>query len=159
MTQSRSRVTGSNEIRGVTLPVGERSLLLPNAAVAELIAYQAPEPQSGAPDWLLGHLDWRGVRIPVVSVEKALQIPAAAAESKRMRIAVLNTLNGNEKLPYIGVLTVGISRLARIHPDSLAEDPDDPIRSELILKSVQMADQPAWIPDLDALEKWISALG
>ena len=46
-------------------------LVLPNTAVAEIINYVEPTPVKDAPDWLLGTLDWRGYRIPLLSLEQA----------------------------------------------------------------------------------------
>ena len=73
-----------------------------------------------------------------------------------MRIAVLNTLNGNPQLPYIGLLTLGISRLVRVSAENLSRDADDAPDSDLVLESVMIGDQPAWIPDLDRLEQMLA---
>jgi chemosensory pili system protein ChpC len=148
----QSRVLGNREMRGLLLPLGERNLLLPNVAVAELVGFQEPEAEADAEDWLLGSIAWRGRRIPVVSFTAALGGETLPAQGQRMRIAVLNTLNGNPELPYIGVLTLGISRLARVSADNLAPDPSGEVDSDLVLESLTVGDQPAWIPDLDRLE-------
>ena len=42
-----------------------RNLLLPNTAIAEIVRYTEPQPADDAPDWLLGTMVWRGLRIPV----------------------------------------------------------------------------------------------
>lgn len=154
---SEQLVMRPREIRGVMLPVGSRGLLLPNAAVAEVIGYQEPEIEGESPDWLVGKIGWRGGRVPVLSLETALNQPETAKESKRVRIAVLNTLNANADLPYVGLLTLGISRLARITEESLTDDEDDVVESPLIARSVRFNNQPAWIPDMDALEELVLA--
>ena len=152
----QSRVLGSREIRGLLLPLGERNLLLPNVAVAELVGFQEPESEPDDRDWLLGSIQWRGRRIPVVSFTAALGGDALPEQAQRMRIAVLNTLRGNPELPYIGLLTLGISRLARVSADNLAPDPTGEVDSELVLESITVGEQPAWIPDLDRLEQLVS---
>jgi chemosensory pili system protein ChpC len=154
-----SRVVGAEEIRGVLLPAGSRPLLLPNAAVAEVIGFQEPDPAEGAPDWLLGRIDWRGRRVPVVSWERAVDGGEPDWDARRVRIAVLNTMNGNPQVPHIGLLSVGVARLARISAESLAEDPEGRVESPWVLESVTIAEQPAWIPDLDELERQVVALG
>jgi len=151
---SGSRVVGSNVLRGILLPLGSRTLLLPNAAVAELIGYLEPEPDADKPAWWLGRIEWRGVRIPVVSLEQAMG-QTAPKRTQRVRIAVLNSLNGTSELPYFGLLTIGISRLARVASDSLVADTDNAVDSPLILESVKLAEQAAWIPDIDRLEQLI----
>jgi len=152
------RVFSAQEIRGVLLPVGRHYLLLPNAAVAEVIAFEEPKTQPGAPDWLLGQLAWRGRTIPVVSWERAVEESEPDWEARRVRIVVLNTLNGNSALPHIGILSVGIARLARIRADVLAEDPTEETASPLVKASVFITGLPAWIPDLDELERWVGSV-
>jgi len=149
------RAFSAQEIRGVLLPVGISHLLLPNAAVAEVITFQEPEPQDGAPDWLLGWITWRGRHIPVISWERAVEGGEPDWGARRVRIVVLNTLNGNPDLPHIGVLSVGVARLARIRADTLAEDPTGRGASPLVKASVIITGLAASIPDLDELERWV----
>lgn len=56
------------ELRVLLLPMVPSpepwDLLLPQAAVAELVRIPSPEPPTEpAPDWLCGHLSWRGLQI------------------------------------------------------------------------------------------------
>jgi chemosensory pili system protein ChpC len=151
-------MSAAGEIRGVLLPLGGHMLLLPNAAVAELIGFQNPEPDEANPDWLLGNLTWRGRRVPLVSFEQAAGLPRTEQGSQRLRIAVLNTLNGNEELPYIGLLTQGITRLTRVRATSLSDDSEGGSDSALVKAAVLISGQPAWIPDLDELEQRLQAI-
>lgn len=150
-----SRVLGSGDIRGVLLPVGSRFLLLPNSAVAEVIGYREPQTDAAAPDWWLGRIEWRGLRVPVVSFEQATGRREPVRGSQRARIAILNTLSGNAALPYIGVYTLGISRLIRVTEDDLEEDGSGSPGSPLVLEAIRIDEQPAWIPDMDVLEQMV----
>jgi len=152
---TESRVLGDHEMRGVLLPVGRRFLLLPNSAVAEVIGYREPEIDGPAPEWWLGWIEWRGLRVPVVSYEQVIGHQEELRGSQRARIAILSTLNGNSSLPYVGIYTLGISRLARIGADTLAEDNSEEAESSLVLESVIINDLPAWIPDMDKLEEMV----
>ena len=152
----QSRILGSREMRGLLLPLGQRQLILPNAAVAELVGFQEPESEPGSEEWLLGNIQWRGRTVPVISFTAALGGDTLPGRGQRMRIAVLNTLNGNPQLPYIGLLTLGISRLVRVSAENLSRDADDAPDSDLVLESVMIGDQPAWIPDLDRLEQMLA---
>jgi hypothetical protein len=51
------------------IPLYKSILLIPNATVAEIIAYEPLQRVQGSPDWFLGFLGWRGVQVPVVSFE------------------------------------------------------------------------------------------
>ncbi len=154
--RQQSRVLGSREMRGLLLPLGERSLILPSVAVAELVGYQEPTVEPDTADWHLGTIQWRGRRIPVVSFSAALGGDPDRGRGQRMRIAVLNTLNGSKELPYIGLLTLGVSRLARISADNMVPDPSGEVDSDLVQAALVIGDQPAWIPNLDRLEELVS---
>lgn len=139
------------EIRGLMIPVANGRLLLPNATVAEVIAYTAPEHTENAPEWMLGTFAWRGWRVPLVSFP---QLSGAGREgnSNQTKIAVLKALGGDPKLPFIAVLTQGFPRLVTVTPDSLVPTDDDGRRAIGVLAEVLVREDPATIPDLAAIE-------
>lgn len=139
------------EIRGLMIPVANGRLLLPNATVAEVIAYTAPEHIENAPEWMLGTFAWRGWRVPLVSFP---QLSGAGREdnSNQSKIAVLKALGGDPKLPFIAVLTQGFPRLITVTPDSLVPTDDDGRRATGVLAEVLVREDPATIPDLAAIE-------
>jgi len=141
-------------LRGVVLPAGASDVLLPNAAVAEVLAYQPPHRLPDTPPWLLGMLRWREREVPVVSLSAASDPPEPAVPGRRARLAVCFSPDGNPELPYLGLLCVGSPRLARFAAETLepaAERPANPF----VLHALTFAERPAWIPDLDALERAI----
>jgi chemosensory pili system protein ChpC len=83
-----------------------------------------------------------------------------------MYIAILNTLNKNPAVTHIGLLSIGVSRLIRIRADILTEDNDETLVSPLIKSAIHVSSSmasnitklPAWIPDLDELEKVMCSL-
>ena len=152
---TESRVAKPGEVRVLLMPVGSRAIVLPNPAVAEIIGLQNLATDTTAPEWWLGRIDWRGRSIPVVSVEGFSGGHEPEWTAQRNHIAVLNTLNGNRALPYIGLLFHGTARLLRVNADNLASDPSGDLDSPLILEAVTVNNQPAWIPDLDALESMV----
>ncbi len=146
-----SEAQASKEVRGIVLPTGAADLLMPNAAVVEVIAYCDPEPYPSAPGWLLGAVYWRGRDVPLVSLAAA-GTGAAAPRLPRARLVICYTPSGNSALPYVGILTVTPPRLARLSAEMLEPaqmDPDNPF----VLHALTYAEQPAWIPDMDAIER------
>jgi chemosensory pili system protein ChpC len=142
----------AEELRGVVLPLGPADLLLPNAAVAEVLGYREPETSGGGPPWLLGTVTWRERPVPLVSLPAAAHPSQPVALGPRARLAVCFTPSGNRALPYVGLLCVGPPRLARFRADNLSptgEEADNPF----ILHTLTYAERPGWIPDLDALER------
>lgn len=146
------RVTvNQDELRGVFLPIEESQLLLPNAAVAEVVSYKEPTTIPGAPEWFLGELEWRQQRIPIVSFEQALNI-TEKAQAKRVKIAICNTLNGSSELPFIGVVLQSIPRLVRVRTDNISYSDQEDL-NPLILHKVLLQGESALIPNLDRLEE------
>lgn len=143
-----------HEIRGVMLPVTGGRLLVPNTTMAEVITYAHPAPISGAPPWLLGRLAWRGWGLPVLAFS-ALAGTADNESTENTRVAILKALGGYPRLPYFGVLTQGFPRLTLISEDMLDSDEDAGALPIGVREQVRVHGEPAWIPDLAAVESLI----
>ena len=136
----------------ITIPVKNETLLLPNAAVAEIIAYIPPGKFEDAPDWVLGKLSWRDYNVPLISFEAAMG-KAVVPATKNSRIAVLNTLNGNSELPYIGILTQGIPGLG-LAREQIITDAEEKLSDLTAVKmTVKFYGARMLIPDIDQLEE------
>ncbi len=133
------------------LPLNGEVMVLPNAAVAEIIPYSAPEPVHGAPDWLLGQLTWRERRLPLISFESASDGEPGKVHAN-CRIAVLNTLSGNRQLPYIAVMTQGLPSLQIVRPNNIQYADKPGTQRQSIQAYVNMGGTAAIIPDVDDLE-------
>ena len=129
------------------LPLSDRSLILPNVAVAELIDYQLRQPVMGAPDWHMGMIVWRDLQIPLVSFEAACG--ALPMVGERVRIVVLNCLSDGP-LQFMAMPIQGVPRSCKV--DSQLSYVDVPL-APLELAAVQISDRIARIPDLDGLER------
>lgn len=139
------------EIRCVLVPVSNLRLLLPNATVAEVISYNAPQPVNGAPDWLLGRIAWRGWRVPLVSFTHLAGGEVNDAESS-VRVAVLKALGGNPRLPFIAVLTQGFPRLTTLNAELIIPTHDGSPLPPGVRAQVLVRDDVAMIPDLEWIE-------
>ncbi len=75
-----------------------------------------------------------------------------------MRIAILNGISGNPKMPFMGLRIQGIPRLTLVREDSLAilERETSPVDDNLFT-AVELSEHPALIPDLEALELLVAA--
>ena len=54
MSQAVANQNSANSLTGLLVPLSDRTLLVPNVAVAELIPYRAPQVSAGMPAWFLG---------------------------------------------------------------------------------------------------------
>ena len=139
------------EARTVVIPMQPLSAILPNAAVAEVIAYREPEAWDDTPPWFHGLLDWRHRLIPVIDL--SINIGQKQENfGSRARILICNTLNGNDRLPFIGVVTNEIPHLVRVTLNNV-EGVELDYESDLIKGFLQVNDENAYIPDMDCVEK------
>src|SRR5688500_10955549 len=100
----------ADDIRGVLIQVTGARLLMPNAAIAEVLSYADPEPVEGTPDWLLGRVRWRGWQLPLVAFSRLTGI-ANEQPGLGNKMIVLKAFGSQGKLPFFAVLTQGFPRL------------------------------------------------
>ncbi|MGO1691809.1 MAG: chemotaxis protein CheW [Marinobacter sp.] len=141
----------SQTLSCVMIPVGGRQLLLPNVSIAEVVDYASNDAGAGAPDWLAGHLEWRGLSLPVISYDAAnggnLSIPG----DNRGRIVVLNSISdNNKKRRFMALITQGIPSQVRITEEHLKQLNGENGPADLM--QVDVDGEAAWIPNLDYLE-------
>jgi chemosensory pili system protein ChpC len=138
------------------VPMQQKSLLVPQVAIAEVIASADLTPDSQAPDWLLGWLDWRAQSVPVLSYEIA-NGQMLAADASATRLAIFKVLSEGSNARFFGLRIQGIPRLLRlsdaeVRADSLAHLA--PMERMAVITQLGKAS----IPDLDALLRLVSTL-
>lgn len=146
----------ASAVHCLLLPMRDRPLLLPNAAVAEIVAYSKPEPLADAPDWLLGMVGWRDQHVPLISFEAAMG-EGVVSPGAVSRIAVLNTLNGNTRLPYVAVLTQSIPQLRLVNDDNIAPHAGAAAQPS-VAAVIEVNGEVVVVPDIDDLERRVERL-
>jgi chemosensory pili system protein ChpC len=133
------------------LPLNGFNLLLPTVSVAEMVPYEMPFRGEKGPQWYLGEFYWRNIAIPLISYEiiNGEQDPGV---STRARVAILNCTGQHDELPFLGIVTQGIPRLAQVENEHIIETSKD-IGHQYDLMKVQIAAEDATIPDLPGIEK------
>ena len=159
-TSSGSTDSGSSDLKtevySLMIPTINSHILLPNLSVAEIVPYSNVElftESDGKALWFLGHLLWRGMHIPLISVDiiGGAKDPKA---NKRSRIAIVHTLNGNHDTPYLAIVVQGIPRLSHVTAINMQFVPaEDLAESEKM--QVEVDSISASIPDLDRLEEMV----
>ncbi len=144
------------EVYSLMIPTINSNILLPNTNVAEIVPFSNVElfdASASKPKWFLGHLLWRGIDIPLVSIDvlKGVDDPQA---NKRSRVAITHTLNSNRDLPYLAIVVQGIPRLSHVRADNIKFMHDEDI-SEAEKMRVEIDSIAASIPDLDRLESMV----
>jgi len=139
------------------LPLHMEIALLPNAAVAEVIPFVKPVAIEDAPNWLVGYISWRDRQVPLVMFEAASE-GSIGRVHKGCRIAVLNTLNGNSKLPYIAIVMQGLPSLQVVRTNSVQYDNKSSKQRQSIKAYVNLNGTAAIVPDIDELESRLQRL-
>jgi len=142
-----------HDIRGVLIQVASARLLLPNAIIAEVLSYFPPEPIAGAPDWLLGHIRWRGWQLPLIAFARLAEI-APEQGGLGSKVVVLKALGGDPKAPYFALLTQGFPRLVTVSRKALRVDDADNLPPGVSAR-VGLNEDDAFVPDLEAVEALI----
>lgn len=145
-----------SEIRGVLIPLQQQSLLLPNAAVAEIIDYRELESAQDFPEWVVGSTQWRQRNLPVVQFEKFLD-QAVAGGGQRRKILVCHTLQADAQRPFVGILAMAIPRLVRVTQEQLqGEELGAELADAPVLAALKYDGERALIPDLAGLERCLA---
>lgn len=145
------------EIYSLILPTLTDSVVLPNVTVAEIVPFiDVNHAAEGQESWYLGELNWRGSHIPMVSLEIINGEEEHVSPTRRSRVAVVHSLNGDRDLPYLALLVQGIPRLAHImrgeiHPLEGDFGPGSKMK-------VRLASQQLVIPDLDYIETLVKSI-
>ena len=145
--------TQTNDIRGVLIQVAGARLLLPNATIAEVLSFAAPEAIADAPEWLLGRIRWRGWQVPLVAFARLAGL-AADEGGLGTKVIVLKALGGDSKAPYFAVLTQGFPRLVTVSRDALVEEAGEDLPTGVQARVVLNEDA-ALLPDLAQVERMI----
>ncbi|AQQ66441.1 hypothetical protein Mag101_01345 [Microbulbifer agarilyticus] len=138
------------EVSSLLLPLADGQLLVPVDTLSEIIALQSPVSAFDAPDWYMGELHWRELRLPLISFEVMRGSPMPVLRSN-CRIAVLSSGNSDGDLPFFAVVLQGTPRLVRVTPADLAGREGDCAMGELM--HVSVTGEAAVIPDLGTLEE------
>lgn len=146
--------TAASSLTGLVVPLSDRSLLLPNVALAELMPYRAPLATPGMPAWMLGQVAWRDLRLPLLSFEAAAG--GQAEVGSNARVAVINALGGRPHVKFLALLVQGIPRSVKL--DSSLARANVPL-APLELDAVNLAGSVLKIPDLMALEQMLVDAG
>ena len=138
-------------VRSLWVPLEGVNLLMPNIAIAEVIGYQPFELVETNTEWLLGSLRWRGLIVPVVSMESMCG-QALPESGRNARIAIVNSTRYRAKLDFYAIVTAGIPRLINADNDTLGKAVDVDDLPDTVASQVQIGSERALIPDLQQVQ-------
>lgn len=133
------------------IPIADEKLVFPNTVVAEIVSHAPVETVSDAPPWMLGMIAWRGLSIPLVSIEGILG-NAVKVPDMLNRIAILNAVTPNSPLPFYAFIAHGLPQLARLTASNVSRFDDTGDEHPLVAAHVLINNDVAMVLDLDAVE-------
>lgn len=145
-------------VRCLLMPFNGFSVLIPNTAVAEVIAYDAPRGIEQAPAWLKGFISWRGRNVPVVSMENLLGTNEVTPTSQA-RLIIFNTLGEGKVVPFVAMIAQGIPRLHALKEENLHYVPGERKQETGVLARLIVDGVSVVVPDLERLEKMLIQIG
>jgi len=151
MSQSLTKTNAPNQVDCLLIPLKEKSLILPNVAVAEIVPFSHLLTTASNVDWMLGRIDWRGVPIPVVCYEM-LSNQGAPAPNPEARFAIINGVGNHAEMPFYAMLVQGIPRLMHVHEDDI-QTVEAMNMGPYDQSAVTIEREPAIIPNLDLVEQ------
>lgn len=143
-------------IKSIILTLKNKLVVVPNAAVAEIISVQEVRQPDNSPQWLLGKARWRGVELPVVSYEAAAGDQAQAV-NLNTQVAVIYSASEDEEpgYPYIGLAMHGVPHVSTFSRDQVKSDDGDTEQHPMIAKKVRINGAAAGILDIRAIEQML----
>ncbi|MGB5642178.1 MAG: chemotaxis protein CheW [Gammaproteobacteria bacterium] len=143
-------------IKSIILTLKNKLVVVPNAAVAEIISVQDVRRVEDSPRWLLGNTRWRGVDIPIVSYEAA-----AGEDVKKVnlntQVAVIYSASDEDDraYPYFGLAMHGVPHVSTFTREQIKIDTYDPNEHPMVAQVVRINGAAAGILDIPAIEKML----
>lgn len=147
------------ELYAVLISLNGDTLLLPNAAVAEVVSAERIEkPAADAVPWFAGRVTYNNRAIPVVRFE-VLNGGAPGTDTRRTRLAVIQAVSDRVAAGQYAIVCQGYPHLVTLNRSALQPAPLQPAdREALALTRVAIANTNALIPNLEALEQQVAAV-
>lgn len=133
-------------------------IVLPGAAIAEIIDFQPTQAASDdLPTWYLGKLVWRGIQVPLVSLE-GMNHNAFFTQARSLKIIVMHGLSQRSNMPYWGFVAMETPRMLRIDKERLiAADMEDQDNAVAAMWA-QLDGDIVMLPDLALIEQQLQAV-
>ena len=133
------------------LPLQTDHLLLPDVMVAEICEPGSIAVKAESPEWFVGHFQWRGQTVPLISFEALNGAIAIAAELVQY-VAVVESTLGHGHLPYYAVVINGRPSILDVSDDQIRAYEGRP-RGRAEVVSVILDQKTAGIPNVDWVEQ------
>jgi len=151
-------VQNSQLIKSIILTLKNELVVVPNAAVAEIISVQDVHEVESSPQWMLGKARWRGVELPVVSYEAAGGDNAQAVNINTqvaVMYSVSDEIDKDKKYPYIGLAMHGVPHVSTFSRGQIKIDEQALVDHPMVAQKVRINGAAVGILDIYAIEEML----
>ena len=137
-------------VRCLVVPSDPGFLVIPSAAVAEIVPLVLND--DSAEGNLLGLMSWRGVQVPVYSMEglAGMSIPVFG---KRSKAFVFYPWKGMDKNTFFAIASLHDPRPRLLASEDIQASDHDQSDNAFIRASFRYDGEPALVPDLQAISQ------
>lgn len=151
VNRGKDMSSSQKTLSALLVPISGSALLVPGAALAEMIPFSMPTEPCEGPEWLSGQIWWCDQTIPVVSFERARG--EFLPKEQEARLAVMNRVSGSGSFRFYALVVQGIPCPLNVAPADILRRDKEPGRYEKAC--IVVHGTPAVIPDLDGVEAGI----
>lgn len=139
-------------LHSLEVPLDGIALLVPSAAVAEVINLQNMAPVPFGQPWLKGAIGWRTLAVPVISFESLL---GAAPKTRPAtgKIVIFYPLSGRKDWEFFAMFATAEPRPQALDGSQPVAQGSELPDSPYIAAGLKVDDKLMLIPDLEALKK------
>jgi chemosensory pili system protein ChpC len=139
-------------LHSLEVPLDGITLLVPSAAVAEVINLQNMAPVPFSQPWLHGAIGWRTLAVPVISFEALLGTPVRAAPASG-KLVIFYPLGGRKDWEFFAMFATGEPRPQVLDGSQPVAEGSELPDSPYIAAGLKVDGRLMLIPDLEALKK------
>ncbi len=144
-------VQSAGQIKCVMLTINGDRIVLPNAAIAEIVPIRNIINVANRPDWMLGYLDWRGNSVPLVAFETLGGVRMPSLATGNVKAAVVYAISGDRNFPFMSFLVQGAPQVINVAPPDVIENREE-VEHPAVEQKVLVKGDTASIADLYKLE-------
>ena len=141
----------TKKIKCVLLTLRTENVVVPNAALAEIVSLRDVDKIDNAPQWLLGKMHWRGVDIPLVSFEAAAEGANVAMSANQAAVIHLISADGKAVYPYVGLSISGVPHISEFSKEQITLDAHERKAHPMVAQRIRINGAAASILNIDSI--------
>ena len=143
-------MNSTTKLRCILLPTTDYKLILPHSTVEEILPFAVIEEAQNTSHYILGTLNWRRFKLPLISME-VLDNKERPEIKRRTRAAVIQFVAADGEVKYFSIILAGMPKMIVVSATDII-DVDEEKRPSCTLKKVMLDNEPAYLPDISAIE-------